>query len=388
MQVLFHLTGIAIMLLLGLGCNFYVTHRLISPRYGQRGTRIYMLLHAIILLALTTIGAIATFGGLQESIPILVWVMYAFMLLYLPKVCYSMVSWIDYLKHPRGSWGGYIGYFLAVLCIVLIVGSTFNRYRIDVKEATVTSTHLPMSFDGYRIVQISDLHLETLYSRPFAQRIVDCINALQPDLILYTGDIVNRRAVELLPYQEILSQLQARDGIFSVMGNHDYGDFVKWENKAAREANLAQLRQIKADMGWQLLDNTTQFIYRNNDSIAIIGVENWGEPPFSQYGDLPVAYPALHDDNFKILLSHNPHHWRAEVIPTSNIDLTLSGHTHALQMQIGNFSPVAMRYPEWGGLYREGEQYLYVNIGIGCTMFPTRLGATPEVTLLTLQSKP
>lgn len=386
MQLLFHLVGIISLLLTGLCCNFYVTHRIITPRYGKRGTMIYMLLHTALLITLTSIGCVAALGGLGDSIPTLVWVMYGFMLIYIPKICYTIISWIDYLRHPRGKMGHYIGVTCAIISFVLIVGSTINRYRIHVERCEIVSERLPSEFDGYRIVQFSDMHLETLYSHRYAQRVVDCINRLQPDIIIFSGDMVNRKATELQEYQSILSQLQAQDGIFSVMGNHDYGDFVKWTSPQARKENLNQLHSIQAEMGWQLLDNASTFIHRNNDSIAIIGVENWGEPPFQQYGDLIKAYPSLHDDNFKILISHNPRHWRSEVLPMSNIDLTLSGHTHALQIEIAGQSPIAIRYPEWGGLYNEDVQYLYVNIGIGCTMFPTRLGATPEVTLITLQS--
>ena len=387
MQLLFHLTGIAILLLIGLCCNLYVTHRLITPRYGRRGKIIYLSVHAALLVTLTTIACIAALGGLEDSIPTLVWVMYGFMLLYIPKLCYTLLSWPDYLKRPHGRVGGYIGCAVAVISVCLIVGSTINRYRHQVKEVTVSSERLPEAFDNYRIVHISDLHLETLYSRPFAQRVVDCINELKPNLILFTGDLVNRRATELLRYNDIFAQLQATDGIYSVMGNHDYGDFVSWETPQARQNNLDRLDRLQAEMGWQLLNNTTRYIHRDNDSIAVIGVENWGEPPFSQYGDLHTAYPALQDSTFKVLLSHNPRHWRSEIIPSSNIDLTLSGHTHALQMQVGNYSPASVRYPEWGGLYREGDQYLYVNVGLGCTMIPTRMGATPEITLITLQSE-
>jgi predicted MPP superfamily phosphohydrolase len=275
---------------------------------------------------------------------------------------------------------------MAILSVILIVGSTINRYRTDVTEAEVVSTRLPKEFDGYRIVHFSDMHLETLYSRPFAQRVVDCINALKPDMIVYSGDMVNRKSTELDRYFDILSQLQARDGVYSVLGNHDYGDFVKWSSQEAHQANLDRLCQLQADMGWTLLNNASCHIHHNGDSIAIIGVENWGEPPFQQYGNLEEAYPDLHSDTYKLLISHNPRHWRAEVLPNSNIDLMMAGHTHALQMEVCGYSPIEAHYPEWGGLYNEGEQYLYVNIGIGCTMTPTRLGATPEITLITLKS--
>lgn len=385
MHVLFHLVGIITILLSALFCNFYVTHRLITPRHGRRGTLLYMLIHSIILISLSIIGSIAALGGLENSIPILVWVMYGFMILYIPKICYTLVSWLDYLKHPRGKIGNNMGIILAIISLILIIGSTINRYRIHVETCEITTERLPDSFNNYRIVHFSDMHLETLYSHRYAQRVVETINELQPHAIIFSGDMVNRRASELEEYKHILSQLKASDGIYSVMGNHDYGDFVKWPTPEARQENLDRLQDIYTEMGWKLLNNSTSFIHQANDSIAIIGVENWGEPPFQQYGDLPQAYPHLNDKNFKILISHNPRHWRSEILPLSNIDLTLSGHTHAMQMSFANYSLASLRYPEWSGLYNEGEQYLYVNIGIGCTMTPTRLGATPEVTLITLK---
>ena len=386
MQVLFHLTGIVILLLCAILCNLYVVHRIIKPRYGKRGATIYMSIHAIAIASLSVIGCIASLGGLEDSIPTLVWVMYGFMILYIPKLCYTLISSLDYIKRPRGCWAGYIGVAMAILSVILLIGSTINRYRTNVNEVEVESKRLPKSFDGYRIVHFSDLHLETLYSRPFAQRVVDRINELEPDMIVYSGDMVNRKSTELDKYIDILSQLKARDGVYSVLGNHDYGDFVKWPSREAHQANLDRLCQLQADMGWTLLNNASSHIYNNGDSIAIIGVENWGEPPFQQYGNLEVAYPDLHSDTYKLLISHNPRHWRAEVLPNSNIDLMMAGHTHALQIEICGYSPIKARYPEWGGLYNEGEQYLYVNIGIGCTMTPTRLGATPEITLITLKS--
>ena len=387
MQLLFHLTGITLLLLIAILCNIYVVHRIVKPRYGKRGATIYMLAHTVAIVILATIGCIASLGGMEDSIPTLVWVMYGFMLLYIPKLCYTIISSLDYLKRPRGHIAGRVGLVVAALSLVAIVGSTINRYRIDVKEVEIENEHLPEHFDGYRIVHFSDLHLETMYSRPFVENVVNCINNLNPDIIVYSGDIVNRKSTEVDNYFDILSQLKAHDGVYSVLGNHDYGDFVKWPSDKAREDNLARLKQRQADMGWIMLNNASTHIYRYNDSIAVIGVENWGEPPFQQYGDLDAAYPSLHNDTYKILISHNPRHWRAVVLPHSNIDLMLAGHTHALQTEICGYSPVKAIYPEWGGLYNEDEQYLYVNIGIGCTMTPTRLGATPEVTLITLKKE-
>lgn len=223
---------------------------------------------------------------------------------------------------------------------------------------------------------------------------VDTINALSPDLILFTGDIVNRHTSELLPFKQTLSRLKARQGVYSVLGNHDYGDYMDWNFPIDKENNNLQLKNIQKEMGWNMLNNQHTILHQGSDSIVLIGVENWGEPPFSVYGNLKKAYPNLTDSNFKILLTHNPEHWSREVVKISNIDLSLSGHTHGMQLifQIGDWkwSPAMWKYKQWGGLYeKENTQQktskLYVNIGLGEVALPFRLGATPEITLITLK---
>ena len=200
---------------------------------------------------------------------------------------------------------------------------------------------------------------------------------------------MNRQTDEAEPYIATLGRLHARDGVYSILGNHDYGDYKSWETPEAKMRNLQYMGEVQAKMGWHLMNNCDTCIKLGSDSITIIGVENWGEPPFSQYGKLSVAHPTLNDSNFKILLSHNPRHWRGEVLPLSNIDLMLAGHTHAMQIELDIFghrlSPSAWIYPEWGGVYKEDGQILYVNIGIGEVAMPMRIGATPEITVITLK---
>lgn len=290
-----------------------------------------------------------------------------------------------WLRWPRTPFIG-TGLTLAVLCIIVILyGSFVGRTRFEVKEATFTSSRLPQSFDGYRIVQLSDLHIGSFVGNgPAIKRLVDMVNAQHPDLIVLTGDLVNHRAVELDEFQDILAGLKAKDGVYSILGNHDYGPYFHWKDKQDQDANLVDLEQRQVAMGWKLLNNSHDFLIQGNDSIALIGVENEGEPPFSQHGDLPKA-KADTDGMFQILLSHNPTHWRREVLPNSNIDLMLAGHTHAMQLQFGNYSPACYIYPEWGGMYLEGSRGLYVNVGIGYVGLPFRFGAWPEITVLTLR---
>ena len=276
------------------------------------------------------------------------------------------------------------GLTLAVVSIVMIIyGSFIGRTQFDVKEVTYSSSKLPSSFDGYRIVQLSDIHIGSWQGNASAiQNLVNLVNEQHPDLIVFTGDLVNHRAIELNDFQHILAGLKAKDGVYSILGNHDYGPYFRWKNK--QEQDLSDLQQRQAAMGWKLLNNSHTILIQGNDSIALIGVENEGEPPFSQYADLPKAMQGT-EGMFQILLSHNPTHWRREVLPESDIDLMLAGHTHAMQLKLGNYSPSSYIYPEWSGMYLEGTRGLYVNVGIGYVGLPFRFGAWPEITVLTLR---
>ena len=278
------------------------------------------------------------------------------------------------------------GLTLAVVSIVMIIyGSFIGRTQFDVKEVTYSSSKLPSSFDGYRIVQLSDIHIGSWQGNASAiQNLVNLVNEQHPDLIAFTGDLVNHRAIELNDFQHILAGLKAKDGVYSILGNHDYGPYFRWKNKQEQDDNLSDLQQRQAAMGWKLLNNSHTILIQGNDSIALIGVENEGEPPFSQYADLPKAMQGT-EGMFQILLSHNPTHWRREVLPESDIDLMLAGHTHAMQLKLGNYSPSSYIYPEWSGMYLEGTRGLYVNVGIGYVGLPFRFGAWAEITVLTLR---
>lgn len=271
-----------------------------------------------------------------------------------------------------------------IVAAVLLYASVVEPACQDVKRVEYTSSRLPKEFEGFRIVQLSDLHLGSFALQPgIVRRLVERVNALQPQLILFTGDIVNRRSSELEPFTTILSQLRATHGVYAVMGNHDYGTYYRWPSPDAERENLLQLKRMISNMGWHLLHNEHRFIHCGTDSIALLGVENEGEPPFPQYGDLPHALKGA-GEGFKLLMSHNPIHWRREVLPQSDVDLTLSGHTHAMQCVIGGRSLSELKYPEWHGFYYEGSRALYVNIGIGYVGFPFRFNALPEITHFTL----
>lgn len=256
--------------------------------------------------------------------------------------------------------------------------------RLELKHITFTSPDLPPYFDGYRLVQITDFHLGSFPpGNDFVQKVVDATNNEEPDMILFTGDLVNNQASEVEPYLKTLGQLHAQDGIYSIWGNHDYCEYGNNHSIGALKRNRRMLYGYQESLGWHQLMNEHHVVSHGMASIAIIGVENPGQPPFTNRSNLKKAMKGLNPDMFKILLSHDPHHWRREVVG-KKIQLTLAGHTHAGQLKIGKWTPARMAFKEWGGAYRIGEQMLYVSSGIGGS-FPFRLGAWPELTVITLK---
>ena len=267
-------------------------------------------------------------------------------------------------------------------------GFFFGWRHIVVRTTSCTSPLLPQSFDGYRIVQLSDIHIGTFLANPsFINKLVRMVNDQHPDLIAFTGDMVNVSATEVKPFVHVLEDMHAPDGAYSVMGNHDYCEYGADKSARNIERNQNVLRYLESKIGWRLLMNEHVLIHRpqgGSDAIAIIGVENISRPPFPDYGDLHKAIEGLPDGMFKVLLSHDPSHWRRGVLHQTDIALTLSGHTHAGQMRIGKFSPVRWAYNEWGGKYVEDGAMLHVSLGLGGTV-PFRLGAWPEINVIELK---
>lgn len=275
---------------------------------------------------------------------------------------------------------------LAMLGYILF-GAIKGKENFKVREVTFTSTNLPEEFDGYRVMQLSDIHSGSWKGNPKAlKKAIDLCNRQNADLALFTGDLVNSRSDEFLEFTEIFSELKTKDGVYSVLGNHDYGTYVKWNSEADRIANIDSLIARENRMGWRMLNNSHTIIRRGNDSIAVIGVENSGRPPFPDYARLKEASAGT-EGMFQILMSHDPTHWRRQVLPESDIELTLSGHTHDMQITFFGLSVSSFIYPEHNGMYMEGERGLYVNIGLGHVLFPMRLGAWPEITVITLKKK-
>lgn len=270
----------------------------------------------------------------------------------------------------------------------IIYGIWKGRYNYKVSNVNLSFPNLPPSFGGLKIVQISDMHLGSFGDDTSnLKKAIEIINEQNADYVLFTGDAVNNLATEMEVFAPVLKEIKAKKGKYSILGNHDYGKYYRWSSQDDLDANMELLYQLHEESGFRLLRNETVFLERENERIALIGVENWGIPPFPQEGDLDIAMKDVKDSDFKILMSHDPSHWDAKVLPETNIDLTLSGHTHGMQFAINipgfNWSPVKFKYPRWSGLYQEGKRYLYVNIGLGYIAFPGRVGTPPEITVFT-----
>ena len=282
---------------------------------------------------------------------------------------------------------------MAVATVPLLTtswGIISGAHDYRVRERTIVLKNLPKQFDGMRVAQISDIHSGSFFNKTAVKGGVELLNAQKPDIVFFTGDLVNDVAVEVKDYVNVFDKIKAPLGVHSVLGNHDYGDYVQWKSKAVWEANMRDLYHAHGAMGWQLMLNENKVITVDGESIGLIGIENWGVG-FSQHGDLPKAYKGMEELPTKILLSHDPSHWDAQVRPEfGDIDLMLAGHTHGMQLgiQLGDFEwrPSSWRYKQWGGHYQEGNQQLYVNRGYGYIGMPARIGMPPEITILELKS--
>lgn len=276
----------------------------------------------------------------------------------------------------------------------LIYGMVQGRFNYKVMKYSLEFDDLPDAFDGYTITQLSDIHSGSFDNREKVEYAVNLANEQGGDVILFTGDLVNNMADEMNDWKELFATLKAKDGVFSVLGNHDYGDYVTWETNAEKQANLQKLKDIQKEMGWNLLLNENRLIERNGQRIALLGVENWGLNGFKQVGDLDKTFEGVSKDDFKIVMSHDPSHWQAEIKGDSrNFHLTLSGHTHGMQFGIDipgvlKWSPIQYRYKNWAGMYQEFGRYIHVNRGFGYLGYPGRVGMWPEITVIKLKKSP
>lgn len=294
---------------------------------------------------------------------------------------------------PRSQFLSWLGLALGGTLFGSLLMGFSNKYKYQLKKIPLAFPNLPDGFEGLKLIHISDIHSGSFQDKAAVLKGVEMILKEEPSLILFTGDLVNDRASEMKNYLDVFNQLKAPMGVYSCLGNHDYGDYVQWDTELAKKENLEQLKKVHENLGWRLLMNEHVILEKAGDQIAILGIENWGaKGRFPKYGKMDLAYRGAEQIPFKILLSHDPSHWDAEVIPKyPSIDLMLSGHTHGMQFGLENpyfkWSPVQWMYKQWAGLYEAGSQKLYVNRGFGFIGYPGRVGILPEISLITLHKK-
>jgi predicted MPP superfamily phosphohydrolase len=377
---------------------------LFSPGLNGNTLFLYLFWGISLLMTVTLVITGSRFQQLRDPSRFfgIMLIMGIFLMLYVPKILFNVTQILSDLVVLTGrlfqedisslkKWFLIPGAILGLITFVAFgFGMARGRTHVKVFRETVRIKALPDAFRGLKIVQLSDIHLAGFYRHPdFIRKVVALVNEQEPDLICFTGDMVHNFSEEVDPFTDILKELKAPLGKYAVLGNHDYGVYFNWNSKEKEAANLERVKsQIRAS-GFDLLLNEHRSIALNGDSLEIIGVENWGKPPFPQHGELNKAMSSVDADRIKILLSHDPSHWDLQVSDKTDIELTLSGHTHGMQIgiEIGKFrwSPSKWTYRHWAGLYQENGQQLYVNRGLGYTGFPGRVGIRPEVTLLTLQ---
>ena len=276
-----------------------------------------------------------------------------------------------------------------IFSLLAIDGIIFGKYRHTVRKVKLRFKNLPENFKGYKIVQISDVHSGSFFNPQKLQKAIDLINEQDADVVLFTGDMVNNYADEFKPFIPLFKRIKAKDGKFSILGNHDYGDYGAWNSREEKAQNIPTLKNYQAEAGFKLLRNENIALEKNGEKIYLLGVENWGIKPFPQYGDLDKALKGVPEDAIKVLMSHDPTHFD-EVVKKhkTNVHLTLSGHTHGMQFGLDlkniKWSPVKFKYKKWADLYESEGKYLYVNRGFGVIAYPGRVGINPEITVIEL----
>jgi len=321
----------------------------------------------------------------------------AMLLVFIPKLFSFPILFIEDIGRlfrgfpARSVYVSEIVVFIAVAIFLAIVfGLTRGRHLYRVRKEILYFSDLPEAFDGFTITQLSDIHSGSLSNIRGVQKGIDLANAQNSDVLLFTGDLVNNMASEMDPWIDTFTGLKASYGKYSVLGNHDYGDYIKWNNVSSKEANLQRLKEIHREMGFNLLLNEAVTLQKQGQRIALIGVENWGKGGFHQFGNLTQATEDIPIDSFKILMSHDPSHWDAVTVDhEKHVHLTLAGHTHGMQFGIEVFgfkwSPIQYFYKQWAGLYQRDGKFLYVNRGFGFHGLKGRVGVWPEITVLTLK---
>ena len=291
---------------------------------------------------------------------------------------------------PRSTFLSWLGVGLSSTLFFSLLYGFGNKYNYKLVKKKISLNGLPLAFKGFKIIHISDIHSGSLKDKAAVLKGIELIEKQNADIVLFTGDLVNDRATEMHDWMDVFGKIKAPHGVFSTLGNHDYGDYVKWDTVEEKKQNLDALKKVHHDLGWRLLMNENTSIEKSGEKIKIVGIENWGaKARFPKYGKMDLAMQGISKEDVAILLSHDPSHWEAEVIPKySSIQLTLSGHTHGMQFGLENpyfkWSPVQWVYKQWAGIYDNKDQQLYVNRGFGFLGYPGRVGILPEITLIEL----
>ena len=291
---------------------------------------------------------------------------------------------------PRSTFLSWLGVGLSSTLFFSLLYGFGNKYNYKLVKKKISLNGLPLAFKGFKIIHISDIHSGSLKDKAAVLKGIELIEKQNADIVLFTGDLVNDRASEMQDWMDVFGKIKAPNGVFSTLGNHDYGDYVKWDTAEEKKQNLEALKKVHQDLGWRLLMNENTSIEKSGEKIKIVGIENWGaKARFPKYGKMDLAMQGVSKEDVAILLSHDPSHWEAEVIPKySNVQLTLSGHTHGMQFGLENpyfkWSPVQWVYKQWAGIYESKDQQLYVNRGFGFLGYPGRVGILPEITLIEL----
>lgn len=387
------ITRIAILLILmAVVSDLYIDRRFLRRIKGRRAM-LRRLLWWLPTLGMIAYTMVFVFDRQFAPSDIKILNVYLFLvgLLITPKCLFALCSAIGWgvkkMIRRKANYGNIVGVVMVVLnWYVLFYGSFVGFDQITVREMTYESAELPESFDGYRIVQFSDAHVGTYIGgrEHLLSAVVDTINAQSPDMVVFAGDLQNREPQEICPFVDVLGGIKAKDGVFSVIGNHDYSDYIE-ATPDIKEENEKETRELERKMGWRLLVNEHEVVRRGTDSIVIAGLDNDGDgKKFPQRGDVRKALEGVSDSAFVVMAEHDPTCWRRKILPESRAQLTLSGHTHAMQFMIGNWSPASFVYKEWGGFFSEGARALIVSTGIG-GFIPFRFGVPGEIIVVTMR---
>jgi len=384
-----------LIILLWLGADLYFLQAVKTLANSGSYLWAYWLIDLLLMAGITA--AIFVRRGSKFQQTLITWLMGFMLLAFVPRLLSVPVLLIEDLTRlfrgfpPRALWVSELTLATAaVIFMIVLFGITRGRHFYRVRRETIYFPDLPEAFDGFTITQITDVHSGSFTDARGVQKGLDLVNAQQSDVILFTGDLVNNQASEMDRWIPAFAGLKAPMGKFSILGNHDYGDYIPWATPEAKSANLTRLKEVHHEIDFRLLLDEAVTLQKNNQSITLLGVENWGKGGFHKYGDLKKASMNVPDHAFKILMSHDPSHWDAVTLGhNQHIHLTLSGHTHGMQFGIELFgfkwSPIKYVYKQWAGLYEKSNRFLYVNRGFGFLGLKGRIGMWPEVAVLTLK---